>query len=278
MFRSLSSDPGQFDRAGLANAMADDPEAVLDLLPHLAKASDGNLRRIARQVAGRLVVRFAEEAVGGSAGEGRWRPARYTPGAELDLESALEAVLVGRALGRPLDVHDLQARSWQRRPVGICLVVDTSGSMGADRLSAAAVTTAALALRAPADFSVIAVSDRALVLKAQGSTRPADAVIDDLFGLRSYGWTDLALGLRAARAQLALSPANRKLVLLLTDGQANRGADPAVEAARLECVHVIVPGEVNEACAAIARAGHGRAVGFSGLRNAPAAVTALLRG
>ena len=277
VFRMLSTDPGRFDRGALSDAMAADPETILDLLPHLAKASDGVLRGIARQLAGRLVVRFAEEAAGGSAGDGRWRAARYTPGAELDLESALEEVLVGRTLGHPLDLDELRARAWQRRGVGVCLVVDTSGSMGADRLSAAAVTTAALALRAPADFSVVAVSDRALVLKAQGSTRPADAVVDDLFGLRSYGWTDLALGLRAARAQLAVSPAHRKIVLLLTDGQANRGAEPAGEAARLETVHVLVPGAVNDACAAIARAGRGRAVAFTGLAEAPGAVTALLR-
>lgn len=277
MFSKLSSDPGHFDRDALSQAMAEDPESLLDLLPHLAKASDGVLRRIARQVAGRLVVRFAEEAQGAVSGDGRWRTGRFTPGAELDLESALEDILIGRTLGRPLDVDDLQARTWQRRPVGVSLVVDTSGSMGADRLAAAAVATAALALRAPADFSVIAVSDRALVLKAQGSTRPPDAVVDDLFGLRSYGWTDLALGLRAARAQLALSPAHRKLTLLLTDGQANRGDDPAVEAARLETVHVLVPGTVNEACAAIARAGRGRAVAFAGLAEAPGAVTRLLQ-
>ena len=277
VFKELSADPGRLDRGALAQAMAENPEAVLDLLPHMAKAADGALRRVARQVAGRLVVRFAEEATGASAGDGRWRASRFTPGAELDLESALEDVLVARSLDLPLDVDELRARGWQRRPVAVCLVVDTSGSMGADRLSAAAVATAALALRAPADFSVVAVSDRALVLRKQGSTRPADAVIDDLFGLRSFGWTDLALGLRAARIQLSVSPAQRKLVLLLTDGQANRGEDPAREAARLDIVHVLVPGVVNAQCAAIARAGHGRAVGFTGLAGAPAAVTALLR-
>jgi hypothetical protein len=277
VFQKLSSDPGRFDRSALSQAMAEDPEMVLDLLPHLAKASDGVLRRIARQVAGRLVVRFAEEAAGSATGDGKWRAGTFTPGAELDIESALEEVLIARTLGLPLDVEDLRARSWQRRPTAVCLVVDTSGSMGADRLSAAAVATAALALRAPADFSVVAVSDKALILKAQGSTRPADAVVDDLFGLRSYGWTDLSLGLRAARAQLARSTATRKLTLLLTDGQANRGADPAVEAARLDTVHVIVPGAVNAACAEIARAGRGRVAVVTSLADTPGAINALLR-
>lgn len=276
MFQKLSSDPGRFDRDALSQAMAEDPEMILDLLPHLAKASDGVLRRIARQVAGRLIVRFAEEAAGAAAGDGKWRSGRWTPGAELDLESALEDVLIARTLGLPLDVGELRARTWQRRPTAVCLVVDTSGSMGSDRLAAAAVATASLALRAPADFSVVSVSDKALVLKAQGSTRPAEAVLDDLFGLRSHGWTDLSLGLRAARAQLAQSTATRKMTLLLTDGQANRGADPTIEAARLDLVHVIVPGAVNAACAAIARAGRGRVAVITGLADTPGAISALL--
>lgn len=265
------------ERGAFADAIAEDPESLLDLMPHLAKASDGVLRRIAREIAGRLVVRFAEAAGGAGAGDGKWRPARYSPGAEVDLESVLEELLVARNLGEPLDLEKLTARSWQRRPTAVCLLVDNSGSMGASRLAAAAVATAALAMHAPSDFSVIAVADRALVLRTQGSSRPVEAIIDDLFGLRSYGWTNLALGLTAARAQLARSSAGRKMTLLLTDGQANRGLDPAKEAAGLQLVHVIVPGTANDQCRAIATAGHGRVVEFDGLAAAPAVISALLR-
>jgi Mg-chelatase subunit ChlD len=275
--QKLSSEPGQVERGAFAAAIAEDPALILDLMPHLAKASDGVLRRIAREIAGRLVVRFAEAAGGAAAGDGKWRPTRYTPGAEVDLEAVLEEVLIARNLGHPLDVEHLLARTWQRRPTAVCLVVDNSGSMGASRLSAAAVATAALAMRAPSDFSVIAVADKALVLRGQGSSRPVEAIVDDLFGLRSFGWTDLALGLTAARAQLARSSAGRKMTLLLTDGQANRGLDPAREAARLELVHVIVPGTANDQCRAIARAGRGAVVEFDGLAEAPGVISRLLR-
>jgi Mg-chelatase subunit ChlD len=275
--QSLSDQPGQVDRRAFADAIAEDPELILDLMPHLAKASDGVLRRVAREVAGRLVIRFAEAAGGSAAGDGKWRSARWTPGAEVDLEAVLEELLIARSLGEPLDVEHLQARTWQRRQTAVCLVVDNSGSMGASRLSAAAVATAALAMRAPSDFSVIAVADKALVLRQQGSTRPVEAIVDDLFGLRSFGWTNLALGLTAARAQLARSSAGRKMTLLLTDGQANRGADPATEAARLQLVHVIVPGVANDQCRDIARAGRGSVVEFEGLREAPGVISRLLR-
>jgi len=276
VLQRLSSDPGQVDRSAFAEVIEEDPELVLDLMPHLAKASDGVLRRVAREVAGRLVVRFAEAAGGAASGDGKWRAARYTPGAEVDIEAMLEEILLAREMGEPVDIDHLRARSWQRRPTAVSLVVDNSGSMGASRLSAAAVATAALAMRVPSDFSVIAVSDRALVLKAQGSTRPVEAIVDDLFGLRSYGWTNLALGLTAARAQLARSSAGRKMTVLLTDGQANRGLDPAAVAARLDLVHVIVPGEVNDACRAIAAAGGGRVVAFAGLAEAPRVISGLL--
>ena len=276
LLQDLVAEPGQVDRGLLAEAIDEDLEQLLDLMPHLAKAQDGVLRRVAREVAGRLVVRFAEAAGGAASGDGKWRTARWRPGAELDVEAMLEELLVARTLGEPLDPEHLQARSWQRRPTAVCLVVDNSGSMGASRLSAAAVSTAALAMRAPSDFSVIAVADKALVLKPQGSTRPVDKVVDDLFGLRSYGWTNLALGLTAARLQLARSSAHRKMTIVLTDGQANRGTDPAAEAARLDCVHVIVPGTPNDQVRAIAAAGRGRVVSFAGLTEAPRVISALL--
>ena len=276
LLQDLVSQPGQVDRGAFADAIDEDIEQMLDLLPHLVKAKDGALRRVAREVAGRLVIRFAEAAGGASAGDGKWRSAKWTPGAEVDLEAVLEELLIARSLGEPLDIEHLQARSWQRRKAAVCLVVDNSGSMGASRLSAAAISTAALAMRAPSDFSVIAVADKALVLKQQGSTRPVEAVVDDLFGLRSYGWTNLALGLTAARLQLARSSAPRKMCIVLTDGQANRGLDPAVEAARLDLVHVIVPGTPNDQVRAIAAAGRGRVVSFSGLAEAPRVISNLL--
>lgn len=270
------AEPGQVDRSAFTDAVDTDVEQLLDLMPHLAKASDGALRRVAREVAGRLVVRFAEAAGGAASGDGKWRSARWTPGAEVDLESVLEELLIARSLGEPMDVEHLQARSWQRRQTAVSLVVDNSGSMGASRLSAAAISTAALAMRVPSDFSVIAVADKALVLKQQGSPRPVDAVVDDLFGLRSYGWTNLALGLTAARLQLARSSAPRKMTLVLTDGQANRGTDPAIEAGRLDLVHVIVPGPPNDQVRAIAAAGRGRVVSFDGLAEAPRVISGLL--
>jgi Mg-chelatase subunit ChlD len=276
LLQDLVAEPGQVDRGTFADVIDTDLEQLLDLMPHLAKAQDGVLRRVAREVAGRLVVRFAEAAGGAASGDGKWRSAPWTPGAEVDLEAMLEELLIARAAGEPLDVEHLTARSWQRRHTAVCLVVDNSGSMGTSRLSAAAISTAALAMRAPLDFSVIAVADKALVLKTQGSTRPVDKVVDDLFGLRSYGWTNLALGLTAARLQLARSTAHRKMTIVLTDGQSNRGTDPAIEAARLDCVHVIVPGTPNDQVRAIAAAGRGRVVAFTGLKEAPRAISALL--
>lgn len=276
LLQDLVSEPGQVDRGTFAEAIEADTEQMLDLLPHLAKAKDGALRRVAREVAGRLVVRFAEAAGGASAGDGKWRSGKWSPGAEVDLEAVLEELLISRSLGEPMDTEHLRARSWQRRQVAVSLVVDNSGSMGSSRLSAAAISTAALAMRIPTDFSVIAVADKALVLKQQGSTRPVDAVIDDLFGLRSYGWTNLALGLTAARLQLARSSAPRKMCLLLTDGQANKGADPAKEAGRLDLVHVVVPGPPNDSVREIAAAGRGRVVSFAGLADAPRVISGLL--
>ena len=95
-------------------------------------------------------------------------------------------------------------RAWAKPGTALCLVVDRSGSMGGERLATAAVAAAAVAWRAPDDYSVLAFGRDVVAVKSQDVFRPPERVVDDLLsvaGLRDDGpGAGAPGGRRAARA------------------------------------------------------------------------------
>jgi Mg-chelatase subunit ChlD len=274
-FGAYSPQPGTFETAAFRAAFAARPERTFEMLPRLAQAADAPLRRAARRIAARIILREAQSRAGGAYGAGRLTPAPLGPDGDLDLDASLEAALLARA-GRAAAPPDLVSREWRRPRTSVCLIVDASGSMSGTAIANAALAAAAIALRAGPDFSVVVVSDRALILREQGSNRPIAAVIDDLLTLRSYGWTNLAAGLCAARAQLARTSDARRVAILLSDGRANRGADPLPAARALVTLHVLSTSTGEDAGRALATAGRGRAVRIADWLELVPALCALL--
>jgi Mg-chelatase subunit ChlD len=259
-FTAYSPEPGVIAVDAFRAAFDASPAAMFEMLPRLAKAADAPLRRQARRIAARIILREARSRATGAYGAGRLTAEPLGPDGELDIDASLEAILLARA-GRTAAPPQLVARAWRRPPTAVSLIVDTSGSMSGGGIGNAALAAAAITLRVGIDFSVVVVSDRALILKAQGSQRPIERVIDDLLTLQSYGWTDLAIGLNAARAQLARAPGGgRRIAILLSDGRANRGGDPLQAARALDTLHVVSTADSGDAGRALAAAGRGRAV------------------
>jgi len=259
-------------------ALSEDPDAALGLLAELAGATDARLRELARQLAGRVLVRVGRAGPPRAAGVGRMQAARWAEGGDLDIDSSLEEIIGARVADRPLDLESMRARRWARPATAICLLIDRSGSMGGQRLASAALAAAAVAWRAPDDYSVVAFSDEAVVVKAQDEVRPVEAVVDDLLCLRGHGTTNLDLALTVARSQLDRSTAKDRVVLLLSDGRPTAGADPVGAARALERLLVLAPaGDAREATA-LARAAGGRAVELGGPSTVPSALAALIGG
>ncbi len=173
---------------------------------------------------------------------------------DLDIEASLDALLQARSMGEAPTLDDLVVSEWSQPDTALCLVVDKSGSMGGDRLAAAGLAAAAAAWRAPIDHSVIAFNDKVIVIKSQDAARHAERVVDDIFGLRGHGPTDLDFALTTARAQLERSRAKRRLTILLSDCRATVGTDPLLAARMLDELAIIAPTDDAEEALAFAAA------------------------
>jgi Mg-chelatase subunit ChlD len=263
------------DEAAVTSKAGEDPDAAVDLLADLARATDPGLRAAARRLAAKLVVRAAR--VGREERRGTTRLATIDrEGPDLDLDATLERS------PRP-GTDDLRWRGWRSSARATVLLVDASGSVAGRPLATAVTTAGALAagLRPGDELGVVAFWSRAVVLRPRSSPRPASAVLDALFDLRGGSTTDLALGLRTALAQLHDARAAHREIVVLTDGAWNEGEDPVPVAARsgvtVSVLRTVDSAEAVTACARLAGAGGGRHAPLLRASDAPAAVAAVLR-
>lgn len=153
-------------------------------------------------------------------------------------------------------------RSWHAHRRALCLLVDSSGSMSGLAVAIAAVAAASVVLAADARVApaIIAFSGNATVLQPQGTHRAPGDLVGELVALRGHGVTDLAAALRAAAAQLASTPAEERVAVLLSDCQRTAGGDPALALTGITRLHVLCPlptAESEQAAAALARRGGG---------------------
>jgi Mg-chelatase subunit ChlD len=264
------------DEGAVEESLADRPDETLALLAELAGATDEKLRELSRRMAGRIVIGIARADAARRRGIGRMRtlPMDET-GGDLDLDASLESLQLARASGMAPSADELSVRTWARPDVALCLVIDRSGSMSGARLAAAAVAAAATAERAPDDFSVLAFSDKVMVIKGQDQRRPVDEVVDDVFRLRGHGPTDLALALRVAAAQLGASAAQRRRVILLSDCRPTQGTEPELAVGVLDELHVIAPADDAVDAEAFARAVGARFAPLAGPSAVPSAFAQL---
>ncbi|MPQ98962.1 VWA domain-containing protein [Modestobacter sp. I12A-02628] len=246
------------------------------MLADMAIATDERLRAAARRLAARIVLDLARRGTALGRGIGRLRAVPASTGGDLDVDASLDAVLAGRAERRPPDADELVARQWARPELALCLVVDRSGSMGGERLAAAALTASACAFRAPGDHAVLVFAGEVEVLRPMDSARPAAAVVDSILALRGHGTTALTDALCAAAAQLERTRAARRVVVLLSDCRTTDELDPVLIARRLPELVVLAPAGDTEQAEDLARRSGARWAALTGAADAPAALAALL--
>lgn len=276
-FEQISPEVGELDEAAVEAALRDEPDEVLSLLADLTGATDRRLRDMAGRLAARLFLDLARRGPARRGGVGRLATQPYRPdGGDLDVDSSLEAIAEAEAGGTAVDVERLRVRSWTTPQTAICLVVDRSGSMGGRPLATAAIAAAAVALRSPASYSVLAFGKDVVTIKSHDTAKPAERVVADLLALRGHGTTDLAGALRAAGEQLGRSRASRKITLLLSDCRSTVDGDALGAAAALSELAVIAPRDDCDAAVIFTRECGARLALVGGPSGIVAAMTAAL--
>ncbi len=276
-FEQISPEVGELDEEAFDEAMAEDPDETLALLADLTSATDPALRALARRLAGRLMLDISRRGTARPKGIGRLERQKYRPDrGDLDLEASLDAVSESRASGLPPDPDALFVRGWVKPKTALCLVVDRSGSMGGKPLATSAVAAAAVAWRAPDDYSVLAFGNDVVVAKGQDALKPSERVVNDVLALRGFGTTDLAGALLAASVQLSRTSAGRKVTVLLSDCRATVDGDPVAAASGLDELVVIAPAADDEEAQQFAARTGARLVTIDGPSDIPDALSAAL--
>jgi Mg-chelatase subunit ChlD len=245
----VSPDVGQLDESAFDDLMKADPDEAMALLADMTRATDARLRELARRLAGRLMLDVARRGRSRPRGTGRIQTLPYLPDAgDLDVDASTEAIVEARAAGAAIDPERLRVRRWVQPRTAVCLLVDRSGSMGGRPLATSAVAAAAVAFRAPDDFSVVSFAKDSVVVKSQDAPVTVETVVDGVLALRGHGTTDLAGALAIAGQQLARSNAGRKIVVLLSDCRATEPGDVVVAATALDELAIVAPdGDDEEA-------------------------------
>lgn len=268
---------GELDEAALDELLEDDPDAVLAMLADLTAATDPVLRELARRLAGRIFVDVSRRGPTRPRGIGKLVEQRYRPDAgDLDLDASMDAIVDAGGRGRAVDPERLRVRGWVQPGTALCLLVDRSGSMGGKPLATSAVAAAAVAWRAPADYSVVAFAKDAVVAKSQDATKAADRVVNDVLSLRGFGTTDLAGALRVAQEQLSRSRAGRRITVLLSDCRATVEGDAVGAAAGLDELVIIAPAGDSDEAEAFARDTGARLAMVAGPSDVPDAIAEAL--
>ena len=253
----VSPEVGQLDADALDALMGQDAEAALALLCDLAVATDAKLRARAHQVAAKVFIRLARQGRPARRGLRKLTTVRGSDG-DLELDRTLE-----RTGGlRPRSAEDFVVRRWGASKRAICLLVDRSGSMKGEAVAMAGLAAAAVVIAGGehSDCSIVAFSDRPIILQSQGERRPPDALVGDLVSLRGHGTTDLSAALSAAAAQLSRATTPDRLAVLMSDCLHTAGADPLTCLAGIDRLHVLGTSPDDDSLAAgraLARRGAG---------------------
>ena len=205
------------------------------------------------------------------------QPAVSAEGGALTLRAAVSHSSYSQSTPAPLllkvDYASPAAPPTNRPPLNIALVLDRSSSMAEDKKFAYTMEAAREVIENLSDrdiISIVAFNERVLVLSPAGRVVNKPFLYHRLDDIVPEGFTDISAGLLEGLAQVNSQSGEGqvKQVLLLTDGQANRGVtDPSalrktVEKARAKGVGLSTLGcgtNYNEKLlTAMAEAGGGR--------------------
>ncbi len=276
-FEQVSPEVGELDEDAVQDGLGDDPDEMMALLADLTAATDPKLRELAKRLAARLFLDVSRRGPVRPRGIGKMVSLPYSPDAgDIDIDASIEAIAEAHGGRAAIDPDGLRVRGWAKPGTALCLMVDRSGSMGGKPLATSAVAAAAVAWRAPADYSVLAFGKDIVVAKSQDVHKDSERVVNDVLSLRGFGTTDVAGALQVAQLQLLRSRAGRRIAVLLSDCRATVEGDVVAAAAALEELLIIAPEGDSVEAEKLASAVGARIRCVSGPADVAAALSSLL--
>lgn len=245
----MSPEVGELDEDAVQEGLSDDPDEMMAMLADLTAATDPKLRDLAKRLAGRLFLDVSKRGPVRPRGIGKMVSLPYRPDrGDLDVDASIEAIADAIGGRQAIDPDGLRVRAWAKPGTALCLMVDRSGSMGGKPLATSAVAAAAVAWRAPEDYSVLAFGKDIVVAKSQDVYKDSERVVNDVLTLRGFGTTDVAGALQVAKLQLMRSCAGRRIAVLLSDCRATVEGDVRAAAGALDELLILAPeGDSDEA-------------------------------
>lgn len=268
---------GELDEDAVEEGLSDDPDEMMAMLADLTAATDPKLRALAKRLAGRLFLDVSKRGPVRPRGIGKMVSLPYRPDrGDLDIDASIDAIAEAHGGRSAIDPDGLRVRAWAKPGTALCLMVDRSGSMGGKPLATSAVAAAAVAWRAPEDYSVLAFGKDIVVAKSQDAHKDSERVVNDVLTLRGFGTTDVAGALQVAQVQLMRSRAGRRIAVLLSDCRATVEGDVRAAAAALDELLILAPEGDSEEAERLAAAVGARVRTVSGPFEVAAALAELL--
>jgi hypothetical protein len=249
------------------------PDLLRKLLARTWDRLDRPTQKLFMHLMLNMIHRVSESQLpkeGTPTGEEKSQPFDYE-GDEIDLDRTAEEML-----DAPVPSYDsIYVMNRKKRRIGVVIILDASGSMQGENLSMAAVAVASMAMNLDGkdEYGVVLFSEKVNLFKSVTQGKPLDAVIRNVLDILPGGRTDIRLGLLAGLKEIHRSTVERKIAVLITDGQQNTGGDPLPVARRFPLLHVInLPGGKAEFSKRIARVGRGHFIPLRTLFDVPKAM------
>jgi MoxR-like ATPase len=208
---------------------------VLELYGYISPQLDPELREIAKRYASRLIVQMASQIANLGMKSG---PLHRVPGSptsdEIEIDATMERIIDHPT--RPLE-ENLVVLGRHPEQKACVVMLDHSHSMTGIKISMAALTAAVIALHFKRDYGVVTFNTQARVLKSIAVDKSPTQTVSEILSLQAHGYTNirqaLELGIREIKRY------DRKIGILITDGDWTYGGDPLQAARLFDELHVI---------------------------------------
>ncbi|MEE8209420.1 MAG: AAA family ATPase [bacterium] len=238
--RRVRKDPDEVSRflnenPAIASRILSSPD-VLEMYSYIRRRVDDDLRDAAKRYASRLILKIAREIASLGVRSGNLQAvADYLASDEIEIDLTLE-----RIVEQPTETIEDNLVVLARKPEEreACVVIlDHSSSMQGVKVAIAALTAATIALHFKENYAVVGFNTRAAILKRIDQTVAHSRVAEEVLSLDARGLTNIKEALQLALGEIRSY--EKKIGILLTDGNWTYGGDPLQVARLFDRLHVI---------------------------------------